>query len=231
VNRLLLNITIVLSLMIIIVACGHDKTDSALLTQIDSEPLTLKDFKKENMTMQEFISWCAIPENKLVQEKSVSEVIYQLSFVPQQQMALMELGLGPNDTLKTSVYNEALKHYSAMTYFNLKIKVPSNAGEALKYNLTSSKEYEERIKYAAFNMEHDVTLIQDSNKLSPGLFHFERAFETNAYLNFMLAFDNKNFLKDKAFTIQFQDELFKKGNINFKFTEWQLINLPTIINL
>jgi Surface antigen variable number repeat len=229
VNKKHIHIVLLIKISLAFYACNNEEVISNGKSTTDSnENFIIKDFTKEEMTTNEFINWCAISENQLVKSKSISEIEYELSFVPKEQMAMTELGIHPNDTYDSAKYNQALSHYIDMTYFNFKIRVQEFKGEVLKYNLSDGKSYEERVKYAAFQMEHDFMLIQDLDTIILGMYHFERTFESAPYLNFMLAFDHSKFSKEKAFTIAFNDQLFKKGNLNFKYFANQLTNLPTV---
>jgi hypothetical protein len=190
-------------------------------------PERTKDYTTEDLSMEEFVNWYSEGEHKLTKTKDVSEIRYQLSFLPAEAMAFLELRKTQGG-YDFSRFQQVRQDYSEMSYFSFKIQAPENSGELLKYQLSSPAAYEERVKYLSFQMEKDIWLIQDKDTIPPGLYHFERVFEAAPYATAMFAFDNKLFRRDAEFTIVYHDQLFDKGFIKFNYKPKQLINLPNI---
>lgn len=195
----------------------------------DADPETAaKDYTQENMTIKEFVSWCADDNNKLTKLKEILDMKFKLSYLPPESMAFLELRTEAYDLTK---FQKTCQDYSAMTYFNFRLEAIKGKGELLKYRLRSPAQYEARIKYMSFNMQNDICLVQGKDTLLPGLFHFERAFEAAPYATTMFAFDNKKFNKNSDFTIFYNDRLFEKGYVKFSYKNGQLINIPNISEL
>jgi hypothetical protein len=182
----------------------------------------------EKLSVQEFITWCADKNNRLSKSKDIADIRYDLSYMPKESMAILELRTEQYDYPK---FQQACNHYADMTYFNFKMEVIDGSGELLKYKLDSPAQYEARVKYMSFEMEKDIYLVQGKDTLRPGLFQFERIFEVAPYATVMFSFDNKKFNRGNEFTIVYNDKLFEKGFVKFKYNNNQLINIPNISGL
>lgn len=193
-----------------------------------SENADLKNYTAENINTTEFVSWCADEEHKLNKVKVISEMRYNLSYIPAQAMAVLELRTEEHDFSKFKTVSE---NYSLMSYFNFRIQIINGKGELLKHQLSSPAQYEARVKYFSFEMEKDICLVQGKDTIYPGLFQFERIFEVAPYATVIFAFDNKMFNKNEEFTIVYNDKVFEKGFIKFNYKNKQLINLPNITEL
>jgi hypothetical protein len=176
------------------------------------------------LDLEDYNHWILDEDNGLVKNKKLSEIEYTLSFLPTDVLVQREGKMigGEKELL------EMKSHYENMTYFNFRIAVPEAGAEPLKYKLSSAIEYEERIKYMAFQMKNDIRIVQGSDTLNPGLYHFERAFNVVPFVNVMFAFDNDKFSPAEEFTVVINDNLFNKGELKYNFQENQLIDLPKI---
>lgn len=208
----------------LICSCSQGDSDMAKEQEAHNELA----HTKEKATAQEFVAWCSNEENHLAKSKVISELNYQLSYLPSESMAFLELRTEEYDYEK---FKKTAANYKEMTYFNFKIELSGGSGELLKYQLNSPQQYESRVKYISFQMEKDLCLVQGQDTLYPGLYHFERAFEVVPYLTVMFAFDNKKFDKEKEFTIVYNDKLFEKGLIKFNYQNRQLIDMPNVVAL
>lgn len=182
----------------------------------------------ETVTADEFVTWCSNEDNQLSKTKTISEMMYKVIFLPPESMAYMELKTGSYD-LET--FRKTSESYKDMSYFNFRLQLDNAGGEILKHNLRSPGHYDERVKYVSFYMERDLYLIQGTDTIYPGLYHFERAYEVVPFLTVMLAFDNKKFDREKEFTLVYNDKLFEKGLIKFNYQNRQLIDVPQVVKL
>lgn len=194
----------------------------------DEEITSIADQTGQEMTVKEFLIWCADKNNQLNKFKEISGIRYNLSFLSKEAMAFLELR---TQTYDFNQFNETCNHYSDMLYFNFKIEAIEGNGELLKYRLNSPSQYEERVKYMSFDMQQDIYLVQGTDTLSPGLFQFERIFDVAPYATVMFAFDTKKFNKQKEFTIVYNDKLFENSFVKYNYKNKQLINLPSITGL
>lgn len=193
-----------------------------------NESAMSKDNTSEKLSVNEFVSWCADKDNRLVKEKAIADLRFKLAYLPPEAMAFIEL---KNEDYDFNTFQKACEGYSEMTYFNLRIEAPEGTGELLKYKLQSPAQYDARIHYMSFVMQNDLCLVQGNDTLLPGLFHFERIFETAPYASVIFSFDNKKFNKNEEFTIIYNDRLFEKGYVKFNYKNKQLINVPNITGI
>lgn len=202
--------------------CNHDEQSNAPVDKNSSIELQ---HHGTSLPMDEFVSFIADKENELTKNKEINDLNFQLSYMPKEYMAYLEV---KNTEFTKEQLNEAINHYKNMTYFNFRLRLVKGQGELLKYNLVSPQQYEARIKYMSFEMQKDICLVQDNDTLYPGMFHFERIFEVAPYATVMMAFDNEKFDIKKEFTIVYNDKLFNKGFIKYNYKQNQLIDLPNI---
>ena len=208
-------------------ACGADR-EKVLLERSSVDQMSSEVYTDKDVTVQEFVDWCADDDHKLNKLKEISDMKYNLSYLPAETMAFLELR---KETYDFSKFQKAKEGYSEMTYFNFKIEALNARTELLKYKLSSPAQYDERVKYMAFGVEKDIYLVQGTDTLNPGLCHFERIFEVAPHGTLLFGFDNTQFDKDKEFTIVYNDRLFGKGFVKFNYKNKQLINLPKIIGI
>lgn len=216
------------AIVIIAVVSCHSREAKEQLNEESEETTEVKNYTEEKVTVQEFVTWCADKNNKLCKSKDISDIRFNLTYMPAPSMAFLELRTETYDFPK---FQETCDHYAEMTYFNLKLEVIDGTGELLKYKLQSPAQYDQRVKYMSFDMQKDICLVQGKDTLLPGLFQFERIFEVAPYSTVMVAFDNKKFNRDNEFTIIYNDKLFEKGFVKFNYKNKQLINLPNISGL
>lgn len=215
------------TVFITVASCRGKEVQEQLDEQTDDK-IEQKNYTEEKLSVQEFATWCADRNNKLSKSKDIADIRFDLSYMPKESMALLELRTEQYDYPK---FKETCNHYADMTYFNFKIEVINGSGELLKYKLDSPSQYEARVKYMSFEMQKDIYLIQGKDTLLPGLFQFERIFEVAPYSTVMFSFDNKKFNRNNEFTIVFNDKLFEKGFVKFNYKNKQLINVPNISGL
>jgi hypothetical protein len=181
--------------------------------------------RNTNLPLDQFVKWVADKENKLIKDKAITDINYQLAYMPQELLAYTEL---KNEDFSKERFEEVKKNYAGMTYFKFRIEIKNGSGELLKYNLQSAQQYNERISYMSFKMQKDIFLVQANDTIYPDLFHFERIFDVAPYATVMFAFDDAKFKSGDEFTIIYNDRLFDKGIIKYNYKSKQLIDLPNI---
>ena len=182
---------------------------------------------KNNLPITEFANWVADKTNDLVKNKTISDVNYQIAFLPKDYLVYTEL---KNEDFTPEKFDAARKNYTGMTYFKFRIEVKNAGvgGELLKYKISSPAQYNARINYMSFKMQNDIFIVQGNDTLYPGMYHFERIYEIAPFATVMLAFDDKKFKPENEFTVVYNDRLFNKGFIKYNYSPKQLIDLPNI---
>ncbi len=115
-----------------------------------------------------------------------------------------------------------------MEYYDFTISITSGQGELLKYNLTSATQYEDRVKYFAFEMQQYLKLVEDGDTIPCTLFHFERTYDIASYSKFLLGFEKGKNQKPKERVFTFYDKIFNKGLIKFTYTDEDFNNIPKL---
>ena len=196
------------------------KRDSIVANQGKDDKISVLQLPSNN-----FIAWVREPTNGLRKEHRVNEFTFSMFQKPSQYLALID---SRGEILSDSILKQREMEYSEMEYYDLIISVDSLQGEILKYNLSSKNDYEARIKYCAFEMQKDISMVNDGDTLPCSIFHFERAYDVTPRCTFLLAFDAKGIKKDKPRTIVYEDNLFKNGIIKFHYTVNDISVLPKL---
>lgn len=218
-NRIFIFLILALS----VCSCGHpDNADEETVGTNERPPLQ---YTEKKLPVDQFVTWVADKDNKLIKDKTISDINYQLGYLPPEYLAYTEL---KGEEYGQEKFDAVKKHYLGMTYFKLRITVKNGNGEALKYELRSAQQYNDRISYLSFRMQKDIYLVQGKDTVYPDLYHFERVFDLAPYVDVMLAFENTKFKPENEFTINYADGLFNKGNIKYVYKNNQLIDLPKI---
>ena len=173
-----------------------------------------------------YISWVKNSNNHLNKNKTIQDIRYGINYLPLDYMLCNELK-------KTRVSEKELEQlkqeYSGMEYFELKIEALGFNDELAKYQLQSQGQYQERIKYLAFDMQKDIFLKTDDNRQVPcKLYHFERTYGVTPHSTFLLGFSKEDIAISKERTIVIDDKLFNKGLVKFNWTELALNNVPKL---
>lgn len=149
---------------------------------------------------------------------------FKLTLLPSDYMIANEI---KSNTISDIEYDKLLAKYNDAAYFLLQVRTDA-AQEYAKFNMTNGQsEYEERIQYISFDMQHDITFRTQDSLFTCDLFHFERSFGINQEDRFLLA-ANKEIIQGKSLVAIFEERIGLQGKIHFTWTEQDLKNLPTI---
>ncbi|MBA3680482.1 MAG: hypothetical protein H0W73_04860 [Bacteroidetes bacterium] len=187
------------------------------------ESLPLKEKVAINFNApEELVSFIDNTENGYIKNKKFGKVTYISILKPVDYMLAQKKISDSNKNYKKSDFED-------LQYFDLRIKIEDFKMEFIKYDLSSTGQYQERINYCAFNMQNDISLIDGKDTLNCVLYHFERAFDVIPYGHFILGFENKNKKSINAKTLCFDDKLFNNGIIKFTYSPSFLAKEPTLL--
>lgn len=201
-----------------------DDVDIANTEQSSANNIVLEE--KKELEKQEFITF--YKKNSLLhKQKNIAGINYTLSFIPQELMAMREVG----ENVSSKEINAALAHYSDMNYFDFQIDIPGYNDELLKYRVDGKGNYEQRLKYCSFAIQNDLKILLNSkDTIDCGLVHYEREFNLAPRVKFVVAFpkwkENIN-----EITFLFDDNLFNQGYIKLSMNNKNIINAPKLQNL
>jgi len=167
----------------------------------------------------QLVEWSNKSE-QVFKHKKIGEFEFNLKHLSADMMALQELRGKVTDE---KMLNETRQHYSELMYFKLNIQNPNYHKELLKYNLETGDDYSRRINYFSFEINRDLLLTNGKDTVPCALHEFERTFNLESGLNFVMAFPRID--TKKEYTVIYQDQLFKNGTIKFHFDQ-TAENLP-----
>lgn len=167
----------------------------------------------------ELVKYVQSAENGLKHQVKSSELIYTALYKPVDYVICMEEG---SEEISKQTADTKRKELEEMQYIDLKIETPE--GEFLQNG--NPEDYSRKINYCSFNMQKDIKLIEGSDTLPCGMFHFERTNDIVPYATFLLGFPVKNRDKDKILVIN--DKLFDKGMIRLIFKSTDIKKTPAL---
>ncbi len=159
----------------------------------------------------------------LMEEKTLGDLSFALHYKTPAYMALKE---NFESAASTAKLKELIHNYDGYEYYTLRIKVNQQAGkDILTYNSGGAADYEERVKYFAFDMQHDLRLIAGTDTLPCSLFHFERNYGITDYANFLISFPQvKDPKQDRTFI--YEDKKLGAGMVKLSIKAEDINNLP-----
>jgi hypothetical protein len=178
---------------------------------------------QDELPVESYIEYIKTPVNSLSLIKKMDDFTFTAKYIPQEYMALRELGV---DSLNPESFAKRVSELSELQYFTFSIQNKNYRNELLKYNLGNESEYYSRIEYFSFKMQEDIKLIDGNDTLMCELFHFERTYDIATYITFTMAFKNTKNFNDRIFT--FNDLVFKNGQINITFDKSTFMSIPKI---
>src|SRR5690606_24532770 len=98
-----------------------------------------------------------------------------------------------NEKISKQQFVSIAAQYEDFEYYMLKIEAMGFNQELAKFQLSSTQDYEKRIKYFAFAMQQDISIeTENGNSFPCEIFHFERIYNIAPYTTFMLGFAKEN---------------------------------------
>lgn len=187
----------------------------------------IKNIERIQLMPRDFVSWVRNRDNNLLQTIKHDKIEFSLQYKPKDYVACLEM---KKNSLSAKELSEITSELGEYLYFDFTINILNYNNEFLKYNLIDDNQYQEKVKYCAFEMKKDIKLINGNDTLSCVLFHFERAFNIVSQGTFLLAFENlKN--KNERVSFVYFDKLFNSGSIKFDFESGCFTKIPQLKTL
>ena len=205
---------------------GCDKNNTAVSDNSESATLVSNgENKKIELMPLDYVKWVQNESNGIYKSKIIGEVKYILQYKPHDYLACMEL---KSDSVKKADLQKKEDDFKGMVYFDFKIHIPQGNAEFLKYGVSSTSEYQQRVSYSSFGMQYDICMVQSKDTIPCKMYLFERSFDVTPEGTFLLGFDEKAIDTNKEITFLFNDKLFRKGSIKFTFGPKTLLNIPKL---
>jgi hypothetical protein len=171
----------------------------------------------------DYVSWMRNPENGIRKEKQIEEIIYSVQYKTPDYIACIEAD-NKDSISPAKVTDDGTE---TIHYFDFKMTLENYEGEFLKHKLNSPAQYDSRVKYLAFGIEKDISLVEGGDTIPCTICHFERAYDVAPEATLLLGFvSKKKYLKKKEFI--FHDKLFGKGIVKFTFTKDEMKSIPKL---
>ncbi len=202
-----------------LLACNKDIQQDV----ISFEPIPMnKASKVEFKEPEKLIRFVDNEENGYLKNKTIENIKYSSFLKPIEYLLAQKRISENNPAVKSSDFED-------LQYFDLRIEVKDFKMEFIKYDIETPEQYEERVKYCAFDMQNNIKLIDGNDTLSCLLYHYERAFNVVPYGHFILGFENKNKKLIETKTLCFEDKLFNKGMIKFTYAPQTIAKQPVLL--
>ncbi|MEL6588687.1 MAG: hypothetical protein AAFQ68_01325 [Bacteroidota bacterium] len=176
------------------------------------------------LPQKEYAKWIQAPENGLHKTKEVGAYRIETQFLPADMMASLSMR-GPYQKAK---WEDAIQAKQSELNFQLSLSTLDRQETVLRYDLESPAEYQDRVYYFSYEIEHDIRLIAGEDTLKPILCHFVRSYDLSPNLKCMLTFE-RSAKQTSDIRLIWEDNLLGMGPLHFNFDPQQLENTPALI--
>lgn len=143
----------------------------------------------------------------------------QAALLPPSYMAIAELGSDADP----KALQEAETGYTDLVYFRILFSSDSATSELLKWQVQHPSEYDERVKYYSFGIEHDLKIVTTKGDTLPcALSHFERTFNVRPELSVLCGFDAARADVANGFTLLVNERIFNTGMTKLYYSPEQV---------
>ncbi len=206
------------------VESDQDQQSNGLIFGNDNKKNTIN-FKTQSLTPLEYVKWVKSSESGLVKVKTINDLKFSMYHLPTAYMICND---AKDEKLTQQKVVSLALQYQDYEYYMLRIEAPQFNQEFVKYQVSSPTEYEKRIEYYAFSMQHDIVLETENMTIPCEIFHFERIYNIAPYSTFLLGFPKELMEDTKERTLVFNEKVFNKGIVKFRWLSTELDNIPQI---
>lgn len=214
-----MNKVFIIGLAVLFYQCGNGTKENTI--SFASIPVAEKTTVQFN-DPEKLVRYVNSEENGFFKSKSIDNITYSSMLKPVEYLLAQKRLKENNNKLMATDFED-------LQYFDLRISVEDFKAEFIKYDVDSPVDYEERVKYCAFEMQNDIKLIDGNDTLECVMFHFERAYDVVPYGHFILGFETKKKSMIETKTLCFDDKLFNKGMIKFAYSPQTIAKQPVLL--
>lgn len=179
--------------------------------------------QKGELNAIEFEKWMKSSKS-LEMKKDMGEHAYTLRFIPEDWMAYSNL----NKNYTAAEFESKKKDASDMYYFKLEIDIKSGQQNLLKNGLKNDDEYFQRLYYVSYLMKQDIAMRMGDITYPCKLYSYERAYDLNSKLSFMLGFEKPKLLTDDI-VIEIRPQLFSDERVKFMLDKSVINSIPKLV--
>lgn len=142
------------------------------------------------LTEQEYIDWVKDTDNGLRQVKHLSPYVFDLQYQPEDMLRLKVRKRGGDFSGPTGTQQ-----------YLLTISVEDASIDFIDYGISSKEEKQKKEYYFSYKFPDDIYLIENNEKVSCTLFHFEKAMSLKNSRTFVLGFPENGHVKETILVI------------------------------
>jgi hypothetical protein len=180
---------------------------------------------KKQLTIEEYKEFMSEPSNGLTIEKKIGNLSYCLTYLSPELLAADELN-GIGNSLSDFQKDSIIESYQGAYYFFFEIK-SNNGSSVLNHRLSSPEEEITRISYFSFDFKDQVRCFFDKKEEKCIVFNFNRTYNLNPSLQFLIGFEKVPFEQDLS--VRIEDKIFGNGILKFHFSKNTISSIPQII--
>ncbi len=179
--------------------------------------------QKGSLNAQEFKQWMK-DNKKLVQVREMQEYEYRIQYVPSEWI-LHTSGVNAEELSKVE---NGKSQKQNLLYFKLEIDVLNGKENLLKKNVAAADEYYTRLYYVSYKFKDDISMKSAGVTYPCKLYSYERAYDLNSRLQFMIAFECPVDIQDDV-QIDIRPKFYSDERIKFLFNKQTIISVPKLV--
>lgn len=135
----------------------------------------------------EYIAFMSAKDSPFKRERVVGEYQFEIQWHPNEYRALQKFGQKAHPDSVEAFCKAQL----GMQYYLLKLGA-KNGGSLTRHNTGSGAEQQSRVYYMSFDMQHDIYMEWEGERIPCSIFQFERGYDLAPHDRFLLGFATKH---------------------------------------
>ncbi len=174
-------------------------------------------------SLSEANKWLNNIDHGCKKNKSIAGVDYSVMYVPSEYFLFKDREVLERGS-DSSTYANAL--YFILTIKDEAIKNKPNTDVNFR-EISKADQYTNRIYDLNFDLSSSIVLVNGTNRTNPKLAVVENTYGVKNSESFIVCFDNSiDRIRQEKITIEFNDEIFNSGLLNFTFRKNDLLRFP-----
>lgn len=174
----------------------------------------------------DYIRYIEAETNGLRVRQKASDFELQLQYRPIAYTIALEQR---SNQIGTELFEKEKAERIDLQYYTFKIKNLNPQKPLLGSKQTSPEGFQKKVAYCAFDMQHDLKLVEGGDSLACRLFHFERTFSVSPEHTFLLGFERLSTKKEPSVfdkKLLFHDRMLGVGDVELKIASQALERIP-----
>lgn len=150
----------------------------------------------------------------------IGNIKVEMKFIPAEYMLL-------KDDKAKNISQKTIDEKNDLVYLHLDFFDLESKSEAIRSTANNEMELYQKIEYASFKAQEDLSMIRGKDTVSCVLYHFERGYNLSSNNRMILGFPNKG-EGNESITLRYEDKLFGIGIINLVIDKEKLNRVPKL---